>query len=378
MYRVTYSQRFLPPISNDTAIVPQITPVMAVPVTNPAANFLFQAPGSNSPAPANNPANDIESNVALVAPTQSGLSAYSTPTSGPNPNMRVLPNNVIPFDLSKGFTTQLNYGITSWGDTTNTKILTQLMTSVLGQNAVVMTASFLPGSTKVADVLDPVGGGVLYTVYLDPNGLTVNVPTKLGITVLADVNGNPIQYFDGKTYHSLQADYIASKDGSILYYIQPPSNFDQGHFDLAGDYDPATQPGDEWRYYLVSGASSDMTSVTTVNGNGIFRGGSTTFTVAESRLDDHGNNQVQGFVLIKGILQWPHINSNAEIFSDVLIYKSMSLFDTFPIGDPTVLTNYLTAQYPSAPFVTTPNAEITNVFMRNIIVSVDRWPSRRE
>ena len=46
MYRVTYSQRFLPPVSNAAAIVPQITPVMAVPVTNPAANFLFQPAGS--------------------------------------------------------------------------------------------------------------------------------------------------------------------------------------------------------------------------------------------------------------------------------------------------------------------------------------------
>jgi hypothetical protein len=367
MYRVTYSQRFLPPISNAAVIVPQITPVMAVPVTNPAANFLFQPADSNSPAPANNPANDIESNVVLVAPTQSGLSAYSMPTGGPNPNMPVLPNNVIPFDLFKGFTTQLNYGITSWGDTTNTKILTQLMTSVLGQNAVVMTASVLPGSTKVADVLDPVGGGVLYTVYLDPNGLTVNVPAKLGITLLADVNGNPIQYFDGKTYHSLQSDYIASPDGSIMYYIQPPSTYDQSQFNLTGDYDPATHPGDEWRYYLVSGVSSDMTSEPTVNGSGVFRGGSTAFTVAEAQHDKNGNNQVQGFVIIKGILQWPHLNSNAEIFSDVLVYKSMSLFDTFPIGDPEVLTNYLTAQYPGAPFVTTPNEDITNVFVRNII-----------
>jgi hypothetical protein len=367
MYRVTYSQRFLPPISNDTAIVPQITPVMAVPVTNDAADFLFQPAGSNNPVPANNPANDIEANVVLVAPTQSGLSAYTTPTTGPNPNMPVLPNNVIPFDLFKGFTTVLNYGITSWGDATNTKLLTQLMTSVLGQNSVVMTASFLPGSTKVADVLDPIAGGVLYTVYLDPNGLTVNVPAKPGITVLADVNGNPIQYFDGNVYHSLQSDYVASKDGSILYYIQPPSSYDQGHFDLNGDYDPATHPGDEWRYYLVSGESSDMTMVATVNGNGIFRGGNTAFNVAESRLNDKGNNQVQGFVLIKGMLQYPHINSNAEIFSDLLVYKSMSLFDTFPIGDPTVLNEFLTAQYPGAPFVTTPNPEITNVFVRNII-----------
>jgi hypothetical protein len=367
MYRVTDSQRFLPPISNAAVIVPQITPVMAVPVTNPAANFLFQPAGSTSAAPANNPANDIEANVVLAAPTQSGLSAYSVPTSGPNPNMPVLPNNVIPFDLFKGFTTLLNYGITSWGDTNNTKLLTQLVTSVLGQNAVLMTASVLPGSTKVADVLDPVGGGVLYSVYLDPNGLTVNVPAKLGITVLADVNGNPIQYFDGKTYHSLQADYIASPDGSILYYIQPPSTYDQSHFDLTGDYDPAIHPGDEWRYYLVSGASCDMTSEATVNGSGVFRGGNTAFTVAEAQHDKNGNNQVQGYVLIKGILQWPHINANAEIFADVLVYKAMSLFDTFPIGDFEVLTNYLAAQYPGAPFVSTPNADITNVFVRNII-----------
>ena len=208
---------------------------------------------------------------------------------------------------------------------------------------------------------------MLYTVYLDPNGLTVNVPAKLGVTVLADVNGNPIQYFDGKVYHSLQSDYVASKDGSILYYIQPPSSYDQGHFDLNGDYDPATHPGDEWRYYLVSGESSDMTMVAKVNGNGIFRGGNTAFNVAESRLNDKGNNQVQGFVLIEGMLQYPHINSNAEIFSDLLVYKSMSLFDTFPIGDPTVLNEFLTAQYPGAPFVTTPNPEITNVLVRNII-----------
>ncbi len=367
MYRVTYSQRFLPPISNDTAIVPQITPVMAVPVTNDAAGFLFYPAGSKNPVPANNPANDIEANVVLVAPTQSGLSAYTTPTSGSNPNMPVLPNNVIPFDLFKGFTPALNYGITSWGDATNTRLLAQLITSVLGQNAVVMTASFLPGSTKVSDVLDPVGGGVLYSIYLDPNGLTVNVPAKPGITVLADVNGNPIQYYDGKVYHSLQSDYVASKDGSLLYYIQPPSNYNQGQFDLNGDYDLSTHPGDEWRYYLVSGESSDMTMVATVNGNGIFRGGNSAFNIAESRVDKTGANQVQGFVLIKGMLQYPHINSNAEIFSDLLVYKSMSLFDTFPIGDPTVLTEYLTAQYPGASFVTTPNPEITNVFVRNII-----------
>ena len=78
-----------------------------------------------------------------------------------------------------------------------------------------------------------------------------------------DVNGNPIQYFDGKTYHSLQADYIASPDGTVMYYVQPPSTYDQSTFNLAGDYDLYVMPGDEWRYYLVSGMSSNMTSQAT-------------------------------------------------------------------------------------------------------------------
>ena len=37
---------------------------------------------------------------------------------------------------------------------------------------------------------DPVDGGPLYSVYQDPNGLTVNVQGKAGITVYQDVNGN--------------------------------------------------------------------------------------------------------------------------------------------------------------------------------------------
>ncbi len=49
------------------------------------------------------------------------------------------------------------------------------------------------------------------------------------------------------------------------------------------------------------------------------------------------------------------------------VYKAMSLFDTFPIGDPEVLTNYLTAQYPGAPFIATLNADIVDAFVNNII-----------
>ena len=237
---------------------------MAVPVLNPASDFLFQKIGT-LPRPAHNPVNDIEANIVLAAPTVSGMSAGTVPTTGPNVGMPVLPNNVIPFDLVKA-----TVPIVNWGDTNNAKLLTQLITSVLGLNTVPMTLSVLPGSTLVAQVMDPVNGGPLYSIYSDPNGLTVNVPTNFGITVYQDVNSNPIQYYDGKTYHSLQADYVASPDGTVMYYIQPPSTYDQSTFNLVGDYDLFGHPGDEWRYYLVSGMSANMTSEPTVTGVGPF------------------------------------------------------------------------------------------------------------
>jgi len=74
---------------------------------------------------------------------------------------------------------------------------------------------------------------------------------------------------------------------------------------------------------------------------------------------------VEGYVLVQGILQWPQVNTNAETFADVQVYKSMSLLDTFPIGDPEVLIQFLTAQNPGAPFVN--NDEINLVFAKNIV-----------
>lgn len=364
LYRVTYSQHFLPPVSNEAIVVPQITPVMAVPVLNPASDFLFKDI-SLTPRPAHNPANDIEANVVLAAPTASGLSAGSVPKTGPSAGKTILPNNVIPFDLVKGISSIVN-----WGDTANVKLLTQLATSVLGLSTVTMSGSAAPGSTKVADVLDPVSGGPLYSIYTDPNGLTVNVPTNSGISVYQDVNSNPVQYYDGKIFHSLQADYVASPDGTVMYYIQPPSTYDQSSFDLLGDYDLYGHPGDEWRYYLVSGASANMTSEPSVAGSVPFLSSSgaapyTGFTVASSQHDGTGANQVKGYVLVQGIMQWPNLNTNAETFADVLVYKAMSLLDSFPIGDPEVLISFLKAQYPGAPFVT--NDEINLVFAKNIV-----------
>jgi hypothetical protein len=73
-------------------------------------------------------------------------------------------------------------------------------------------------------------------------------------------------------------------------------------------------------------------------------------------------------------MQWPQINSNAETFADVQVYKSMSLLDTFPIGDPEVLTRFLKAQNPNAPFVN--NDEISLVFAKNIASSLPRISCR--
>jgi hypothetical protein len=366
-YRVTYSERFLPPISTGSTAIPQITPIMAVPVLDSATDFAFEALTAGGTRPAKNPANDIEANVVLVSPTQSGASAGTTGTSGPYTGLPVPPNNVIPWDFSKTPST-----VVSWGDSNNAKLLTQLIASVTGGSVVAMSPSTLPGSTLAAQVQDPASGSVIYDVYTDPNGMTVNVPANPGVIVYQDVNGNPVQYFDGKVYHSLQADYVASPDGTIMYYVQPPSTYDASSFNLAGDYDPYAKPGDEWRYYLVSGTSSNLTGDVSFADTLPFLvsdgpGGYTGFTVAAQGHDQSGANQVQGYVLTQGVLQYPHLNTNAETFADVLIYKSMALLDTFPIGDPETLIAFLRAQYPEAPFVAVENDQINLVFARNIV-----------
>ncbi|GLQ91517.1 beta strand repeat-containing protein [Dyella acidisoli] len=369
-HRVTYSERFLPPISTASTVVPQINPVFAVPVIDSVSDFLFQPPRSPVTSP-RNPYNDVEANVVLVAPTASGLSIGTVPTSGTGQGLPVLPNNVIPFDIPKNPAQLVN-----WGDSANAKLLSALTLSITRQNTVPMSAFAPAGSTKVTDVVEP-GGSTVYTVYLDPNGLTVNVPITAGTLVYQDVNGNPIQYYDGKLYHSLQADYVPTVDGTITYYIQPPSTYDQSVFNLAGDDDLYGTPGDQWRYYLVSGISSDMTASESLQSSGPFLNSAefTGFTIADTmHSKTTGQCQVKGYVLVQGVMQWPNLNVAAESFADVQVYKAMSVLDTFPIGDPDVLIRFLRAQYPAASFVgktvgstiTPDNTEIELVFAKNI------------
>jgi hypothetical protein len=371
-YRVTYAERFLPPISTASAIVPQITPVFAVPVLDAAGDFLFQPPGSNTVSP-KNPHNDVEANIVLVVPTASGLRVGTVPTSGTAEGLPVQPNNVIPFDIAKNPTSLVN-----WGDSTNSKLLTALTLSITRQNSVPMSAFAPAGSVKVTDVEEP-GGSAVYTVYVDPDGLTVNVPVKPGTTVYQDVNGNPIQYFDGQSYRTLQADYVPTEDGSISYYLQPPSTYDQTVFNLAGDDDLYGSPGDLWRYYLVSGLSSNLTASESLLAAAPFVGSEeyTAFTVADAMHDPTTHiRQVQGYVLVQGVMQWPNLNVAAESFADLQVYKALSVLDAFPIGDPEVLMRFMKAQYPGASFVvkmkpdgtvlTPDNSEIELVFAKNI------------
>ena len=372
LYRVTYSERFLPPISTAAIVVPQITPVFAVPVTNPVGDFLFQPVGGNTSS-ARNPDNDEQANIVLVAPTASGLSIGVIPTTGAGQGLPVLANNVIPFDIVKNTASLIN-----WGDSVNAKLLSALNLSVTKQNTVPMTGLRPAGAIKQTDVSDP-AGKVIYTVYVDPNGMTINVPVTAGIVVYQDVNGNPIQYYDGTNYFTLQADYVATSDGTITYYLQPPSTYDQTVFNLAGDDDFYGHPGDQWRYYLVSGVSSNMTASESLQSAGPFLNSAefTGFTVANAMHDPtSGAVQVAGYVLVKGVMQWPNLNVTAQSFADLQVYKALSVLDTFPIGDPETMIRFLKAQYPGASFVKAvasdntvirpDNDEIELVFAKNI------------
>ena len=120
-----------------------------------------------------------------------------------------------------------------------------------------------------------------------------------------------------------------------------------------------------------------MMSSESVQSSGPFlnSGEFTGFTIADTMHDKAtGRRQVEGYVLVQGVMQWPNMNVAAEIFADVQVYKALSVLDTFPIGDPEVLIRFLRTQYPDAAFVgktvdglTAPdNTEIELVFAKTI------------
>jgi hypothetical protein len=88
-----------------------------------------------------------------------------------------------------------------------------------------------------------------------------------------------------------------------MCFIEPPSTYDQSSSDLNGDYDLFGHPGDECRYYLVSGISANMTSEPTVAGVGPFLSSADYqgFRIAPAQHSSGGSKQVQSYVLAQGI-----------------------------------------------------------------------------
>lgn len=82
---------------------------MAVSILKPGIQLLFTNV-SSTPHHLSNPANEVESNIVLVALAALGLGAETIQQTGPNVGLPVLPNSVIPFDIVKGRTTVANWG----------------------------------------------------------------------------------------------------------------------------------------------------------------------------------------------------------------------------------------------------------------------------
>ena len=142
-----------------------------------------------------------------------------------------------------------------------------------------------------------------------------------------------------------------------MYYISRRRLTIRRAFNLVGDYDLFGHPGDEWRYYLVSGMSANMTSEPTVAGAGPFfssSGRAIPALTSLPRSTRRWRTRCRDTCWCRASCSGRNLNTNAETFADVLVYKAMSLLDTFPIGDPEVLMAFLEAQYPGAPFVASP------------------------
>ena len=151
-YRVTYSERFLPPISTEAIVVPQITPVFAVPVLDPAADFLFKPHRRAGAAAGAQSAQRCrgEYRARRADRVRPRAPARSRP-AGAEQGLPVLPNNVIPFDLVKSGDADRQLG-------RHRECQAAHAAHALGARAEhgADDARRCPGSTKLSDVTDPV------------------------------------------------------------------------------------------------------------------------------------------------------------------------------------------------------------------------------
>lgn len=91
-----------------------------------------------------------------------------------------------------------------------------------------------------------------------------------------------------------------------------------------------------YSYEPISGASSNMTSTDVVSGQGVFTssGGSGTEYAGFVPAAEVGDiKSSTTFVLMKVTMQYPNLNTQAQMSCDVDLYHENSLFDLFPRGD---------------------------------------------
>jgi len=100
LYRVTDSERYLPPVSSGVAATPQITRLMAVPVLEPRRTSSSRSSGPDHPGRRRT---RLTTSSRTPSSSHPRLPARAQARSGPQANtgFPIPPNNVIPFDLIK-------------------------------------------------------------------------------------------------------------------------------------------------------------------------------------------------------------------------------------------------------------------------------------
>ena len=182
----------------------------------------------------------------LAAPTHPAQRRHDR-AAGRTWGCPLLPNNVIPFDLMKGDDADRQLGRSA-----NAKLLAQLTTSGLGlqRRANGARSAWLDEAVRRDGSGD---GAPLYSVYQDPNGLTVNVQGKAGVTVYQDVNRESDSVLR-RQEHSIRCrpTTLATIDGTV--HVPHRAAFDVRSVAVRshGDYDLFGHPGDEGEQYATN------------------------------------------------------------------------------------------------------------------------------
>jgi hypothetical protein len=209
--------------------------------------------------------------------------------------------------------------------------------------------------TTITTVVQP----TISTTITNPSTVTTTIGNPTGTTTLTDTD----LAYDPTPNTFPNSSYIGNYDGNNSI-VQSPVDLRTA-----------------WSYYLVSSFSSNMTGTASVNGtapffnslpatvNGVTNPGYTGLEIAFNQ-NRPGATNVSGYVLTQSVLQYPALSSQSEINADLEVYKSLSLFDLFPTGDPEILKQFMINLYPTAQFNLvgpTQDSDIQSVLTKNII-----------